>query len=180
MIQIRSFADVAHRADICAAIDRIFFENAATPDFSGEEERRNYRALWLDRYLQNFPESCWIAFDDNGDGDITGYLAGSLVSDRSPLPGPDYYRLFPDNFVEKYPAHMHVNVRSDRQGQGIGRELIDAFRAHCREKELAGFHAVTAANRCPAHFFTRCGMAVQARVLWHNSWIVFIAEHLAS
>lgn len=178
MIQIRCFADIAHKSGIRAAIDNIFFDNAATPEFSDEDERRGYRALWLDRYLRHFPESCWVALDDNGDKDTIGYLAGSLISDKSPLPGPDYYRLFPDNFVEKFPAHMHVNVRSDRQGEGIGRELIEAFRVHCREKQMAGFHAVTAASRCPAHFFTRCGMTVQARILWHYRWIVFIGEQL--
>lgn len=179
MIHIRCFADVAHISEIHAAMDKIFFNNAVTPDFSDERERHEYRVLWLDRYLQHFPESCWIAFDGTCNDDIVGYLAGSLVSNRSPLPGPDYYRLFPANFVEKFPAHMHVNVRRNMQGKGTGRELIDTFRAHCREKQLPGFHAVTIANRRPAHFFTRCGMTVQARVLWHYRWIVFIGEHLA-
>ena len=178
MIHIRRFADVAHREDVREAIDKIFFDNAATPHFFDEPSRRLYHELWLQRYLRHFPESCWVAIDEDHNGDIVGYLAGSLVSDSAPLPGPDYYRLFPANFVEKFPAHIHVSVRSGWHNQGIGRLLINAFRTHCREKQMAGFHAVTVANRCPAHFFTHCGMEVQARVIWHESQIVFIAEKL--
>jgi GNAT superfamily N-acetyltransferase len=176
MIRIARFAEVGDNEAVRADLDRIFFENAATPEFFDEESRRAYHDFWLERYLRHAPESCFIAFDDGGE--IAGYLAGSLVSDREPLPGPEYYRLFPRNFLEKFPAHVHVNVREGKRGQGMGRRLIEAFRAHCRENRMAGFHAVTRANRRPAHFFVRCGMAVQARVLWHNRQVVFVGEQL--
>ncbi|MBX2805355.1 MAG: GNAT family N-acetyltransferase [Hyphomicrobiales bacterium] len=178
MIHIRRFADVAHRQDVRTAIDSIFFDNAATHHFADADSRRHYHDLWLQRYLRHFPESSLVAMNEDGPGEIVGYLAGSLVSDRPPLPGPDYYRLFPDYFIDKFPAHIHVNVRKDSHNKGIGRMLIDAFRLHCRDRRAPGFHAVTRSNRCPAHFFTRCGMDIQSRVLWHESQIVFIAEEI--
>lgn len=176
MTRIERFADIGNDAGVRETLDRIFFENAATPDFFDEESRRAYHDFWLERYLRHAPESCFIAFD--GNGELAGYLAGSLLSDREPLPGPDYYRLFPRNFLEKFPAHVHVNVRDGKRDQGIGRALVDAFRNHCRENNMAGFHAVTRANRRPAHFFVRCGMTVQARVLWHERQVVFVGEQL--
>ena len=178
MAQIVCFADVGHSAGVRAAIDKVFFDNAATSEFSDEVSRRDYHDLWLGRYLRHFPESCWIAFEENNDNAIIGYLAGSLVSDTPPLPGPDYYRQFPSNFIEKFPAHLHINIRQDRHVQGTGRALIDAFRTHCHEKQMAGFHAVTIASRTPADFFVRCGMTVQARILWSDRRIVFIGEKL--
>jgi GNAT superfamily N-acetyltransferase len=176
MTRIVCFADIGHSADVREALDRIFFENAATPDFFDDDSRRAYHDFWLRRYLQHSPDSCFIAFDESDE--VAGYIAGSLLSDKEPLPGPDYYRLFPGNFLEKFPAHVHVNVRESKQGQGIGRTLVDAFRTHCRENRMAGFHAVTRANRRPAHFFVRCGMTVQARVLWHYRQVVFVGEQL--
>jgi GNAT superfamily N-acetyltransferase len=176
MARIASFTEVGDSAAVRAEIDRIFFANAATPEFFDEESRRVYHDFWLERYLTHAPASCFIAFDDSDE--VAGYLAGSLLSDREPLSGPEYYRLFPRNFLEKFPAHVHVNVREGKQRQGMGRALVDAFRAHCREHGMAGFHAVTRANRRPAHFFVRCGMAVQARVLWHNRQVVFVGEQL--
>lgn len=176
MTKVFRFADLAQRADVSAAIDRIFFENAATTGFSNEHSRSRYRDLWLGRYLRHFPESCSVAFDDRGN--VAGFLAGALISDEPPLSGPDYYKLFPGNFVEKFPAHLHVNVRHDMHRQGIGRALIDEFRAHCRNEKMRGFHAVTIANRYPAYFFVNCGMEVQARIEWYGSNIVFIAASI--
>jgi GNAT superfamily N-acetyltransferase len=178
MTQIRCFAEIGHGAEVRAALDTIFFDNSATREFDDEVSRRKYHDLWLGRYLEHFPESCFVAIDESDHGGVIGYVAGSLLSDREPLPGPEYYRLFPANFLEKFPAHMHVNVRKDRQGQRIGSALIGAFREHCRERNMAGCHAVTVAHRCPATFFVRCGMTVQARVQWHYREIVFIGERL--
>ncbi len=104
------------------------------------------------------------------------YLAGSRVSDRDPLPGPDYYAVFPRGFVDAYPAHLHVNVREDCRGQALGARLIDAFRAYCLSQKTPGFHAVTAAGSPAAHFFGKCGLLPCAAADWRDRRLVFMGE----
>jgi GNAT superfamily N-acetyltransferase len=109
---------------------------------------------------------------------VAGYLAGAFVSDRDPLPGPDYYALFSPALILAYPAHAHVNVRDDARGQRIGSKLIAAFRALCVEKQIVGLHAVTTADSRAARFFIGCGLAERAQAHWRGRPIVFLGESL--
>jgi GNAT superfamily N-acetyltransferase len=157
-------------------IETIFFANAGTKDFASEEEREAYRELWLGRYLRHCPAGCFVAL--TGNATVAGYLAGALISNRDPLPGPDYYGLFPPELIAAHPAHIHVNIREDVRGQRIGARLIAAFRALCLEEHALGLHAVTAANSRAANFFMQCGMAQQAEANWRGRRIVFLGERL--
>jgi GNAT superfamily N-acetyltransferase len=161
-----------------AGIEAIFFESAATTDFRSEEERAAYRELWLGRYMRHCAEAFFVALD--GEGAVAGYLAGSLVSDRPPLPGPDYYTDFPRALLEAYPAHLHVNIRKDVRGQAIGSKLVDAFRAYCVDRKSRGFHAVTAAGSDAARFFSKCGLLPCASANWRDRRIIMLGEALGS
>jgi GNAT superfamily N-acetyltransferase len=153
-------------------IDAIFFGSASTQDFASPEARADFRDLWLGRYLQHFPDWCFVALDDGGAA--AGYLAGSPVSNHPPLPGPDYFSAFPPELIDAFPAHMHVNVRADSRGQRIGEALVYAFRQRCADGGLPGFHAVTAADGAAAAFFSRCGLAERARVDWRDRRLAFL------
>jgi GNAT superfamily N-acetyltransferase len=161
-----------------AGIEAIFFESAPTKDFRSEEERAAYRELWLGRYMRHCAEAFFVALD--GEGAVAGYLAGSLVSDRPPLPGPDYYTDFPRALLEAYPAHLHVNIRKDVRGQAIGSKLVDAFRTFCMDRKSCGFHAVTAAGSDAARFFGKCGLLPCAAANWRDRRIVMLGEALGS
>jgi hypothetical protein len=114
----------------------------------------------------------------NTETKLLGYLAGSLFSDREPLPGPDYYALFPPELIAAFPAHVHVNVRENVRGQQIGSALIGAFRALCIQRQVQGMHAVTTAESRAAAFFMRCGMAERAAAEWRGRRIVLLGEML--
>ncbi|HEY7646809.1 MAG TPA: GNAT family N-acetyltransferase [Hyphomicrobiales bacterium] len=157
-------------------IEAIFFANAGTKDFASEGERDAYRELWLGRYLRHCSAASFVALTE--DATVAGYLAGALVSNRDPLPGPDYYALFSPALVAAHPAHVHVNIREDVRGQRIGSKLIAAFRALCAEKQIAGLHAVTTAGSRAANFFMQSGMAQQAETSWRGRRIVFLGERL--
>ena len=161
------------RAAAQAGAEAIFWESAGTRNFAEECERAAYRALWFGRYLEHAPHAFFLAFA--GDGAVAGYLAGSRISDGPPLPGPDYYRLFLPALIARHPAHLHVNVRADRRGAGLGGVLVAAFLAHCAASGIPGAHAVTAAGSRAAAFFQRCGLALQAEANWHGRDLVFLA-----
>jgi GNAT superfamily N-acetyltransferase len=161
---------------VVAQVDAIFFASAATKEFASEEARAAYRELWLDRYRQRCPNEFLVALDASGD--VAGYLAGTLFSNRDPLPGPDYYAAFPAGIVEAFPAHLHVNVREDLRGRGVGAMLVDVFRDACREHGSGGLHAVTAADSRAANFFARCGLSDRAQTRWKGRRLAFLGETL--
>jgi GNAT superfamily N-acetyltransferase len=158
------------------AVDAIFFASAATQTFASDEARSAFHDLWLGRYLRHFPDWCFAALD--ADGEVCGYLAGSPVSDRPPLPGPDYFVAFPAELVAAFPGHIHVNVRADCRGQGLGEALVETFRRQCAARGVPGFHAVTASGSRPARFFAKCGLAPRATVTWRDRSLVFLGGEL--
>ena len=175
MWRIAAIADADGPA-LMPQIEAIFFGNAATRSFTCEAERAAYHDLWLGRYVRRCPQQFLVAA--NADGEVAGYLAGALMSNREPLPGPDYYDGFPAALIEAYPAHLHVNVRHDFRGRTVGSALIEAFRAICREHDAPGVHAVTAAGSRAAAFFTRCGLDERATADWRGRALAFLAAPL--
>ena len=157
-------------------IEAIFFDSAATKNFASEAERAAYREFWLGRYRQHCPQEFLVAA--NPRGEVVGYLAGVLLSNREPLVGPDYYAGFPAALIDAYPAHLHVNVREDHRGRNVGSTLIDAFRALCRSNDACGIHAVTAAGSPAAAFFVRCGLTARATTDWRGRPLAFLGESL--
>ncbi|MEJ2117248.1 MAG: GNAT family N-acetyltransferase [Alphaproteobacteria bacterium] len=155
-------------------IDAIFYEAAARKSFADEKARARFHDIWLGRYLRHCPEDCFLALDD--DSRVVGYLAGTLISNADPLPGPDYYALFPSGPITTHPAHIHVNVRKEARGNGTGTLLVAAFAHHCMASGVSGFHAVTMANSRSEDFFKNCGMRNLADTTWNGHPIVFLGR----
>jgi GNAT superfamily N-acetyltransferase len=172
MWRIAALADVDGPA-LMPQIEAIFFGSAATTTFASEADRAAYRELWLGRYVRHCPQQFLVA--TTAEGEVAGYLAGALFSNRDPLPGPDYYDAFPAALIDAYPAHLHVSVRHDFRGQALGSTLIDAFRAICHAHNAPGLHAVTAAESRAAAFFTCCGLNERATADWRGRRLYFLA-----
>jgi GNAT superfamily N-acetyltransferase len=173
IICLTEFADPAKAA---AEAEAIFWESARTRQFASAAERAQYRDLWFGRYLDHARGEFFLAF--GAGGAVTGYLAGSRISDAPPLPGPDYYALIPPGLVARHPAHLHVNIRADRRGTGVGAALMRGFAEHCLANGAPGLHAVTAAGSRAAAFFAKCGLAPRAEIAWRGRALVFLATRL--
>src|ERR1700743_2333111 len=106
-------------------------------------------------YLAHAPQCCFVVEDDAGVG---GYVVGTAdtrafeevlarawwpaLRARYPDPGKDaktpderMQRLIhrpartPARIVEPYPAHLHIDLLPRLQGRGLGRRLLDRWRA---------------------------------------------------
>lgn len=166
-------AELRERGAALAGAEAVFWQTAGTASFAGEAERAAYRDLWLGRYIAHAAGEFFLVLSPAGA--VIGYLAGSLVSDAPPLPGPDYYALFPPALMQRYPAHLHVNVQADSRSAGVGAALVRAFLDHCRRHGSPGVHAVTAAGSGSAAFFERCGLSPRARAEWRGRELAFLA-----
>lgn len=138
-------------------------------------------------YLVRDPSWCWIAADDQG---VAGYLvatpdsrafAGWMNDDWLPAvrglyppreepswtPFEAWIRktihapaAFPD-FVDAYPAHLHIDFLPRAQGQGLGTRLVAAFQAKLRAEGLSGFHlGVGTSNTKAQAFYAKQGFQV--------------------
>ncbi len=167
---------IENRKNLLEQAEAIFWDAAPIRNFAEEEARADYRELWFGRYEQNAPEEFLLALGE--DNEVRGYLAGALVSNTPPFPGPDYYDLFRPRLIERHPAHLHVNIRAYLRNTGIGGELVRAFYKHCRSKKVEGVHAVTLAGSRPAAFFERRGLSPQGKVEWRGRPLVFLGRRL--
>lgn len=60
--------------------------------------------------------------------------------------------------VDDYPAHLHVDLLPELQGQGLGRELIDRLRAELTDRGIRGLHlSMDPANVAARAFYDRLG-----------------------
>lgn len=172
MARIVRLTDLADAARELAGAEIIFWDSAGTTTFETAKARAAFRELWFGRYVEHAPGEFFLALGEAGD--VRGYLAGSLVSDAPPLPGPDYFALFPPELIVRFPAHIHVNIRADQRSVGLGGKLVCAFAGHCRTAGVPGFHAVTADGSGSAAFFEKCGLASRATANWRGRDLAFL------
>ncbi len=175
--RIFAFHEFEDLDDASAAIDEIFFTTSNKRTFAGDKERSAFRERWLGRYLERWPQWCFVACEDGGE--IIGYLAGCP---DNPATSPDfadhrYYTLFEDE-CRRFPAHLHINVLPVARGRGAGNALIEAYAKKCAEGGLPGFHAVTADGNRNNRFFEGCGLSAQAKGTWNGSGLVFFGRAL--
>ena len=61
-------------------------------------------------------------------------------------------------YADGYPAHLHIDLLPELQGQGWGRRLIETLVAALRERDVAGVHLVASAGNAGAiAFYPRLG-----------------------
>ncbi len=60
--------------------------------------------------------------------------------------------------LDQYPAHLHIDLLPEAQGQGLGRRLIDTLRARLHERGVGGVHlTMDATNTAARTFYDRIG-----------------------
>lgn len=74
-------------------------------------------------------------------------------------------------FGDTYPAHLHIDLLPELQGQGVGRRLIDTLIAALRARGVSGLHlAADVRNTSAAAFYERIGFT---RIPSHADVIAF-------
>jgi ribosomal protein S18 acetylase RimI-like enzyme len=140
-------------------------------------------ADWLTNYyVEHEPQSLWVARSDEIiAGYLTGCLdtrkcgrvmkrevlpkviAGALA--RGALWHAEAWRLLlgflatallggvPTVDLERYPAHLHINLRQGFRGRKIGARLVDHFRRQVVEAGGAGIHVMTLGHNAAGRRF---------------------------
>lgn len=137
-------------------------------------------------YLVRDPSWCWVAADDAG---VAGYLVStpdtrSFVEwmNRDWLPAVQ--GLYPQtaaewsgfetwlrslihapatspDFVDEYPAHLHIDFLPRAQGQGLGTRFVGSFLDQLKTQGIPGFHlGVGTTNTKAQAFYAKLGFRV--------------------
>ena len=176
-MRIDRLADQPNWKSFLPIIDNIFFATSRVQIFADDQVRNSFKARWLDRYVNNYIDSLFIARTD--DGALIGYLAGCL---ENPVLNPlfndlSYYKAFAP-FCALYPCHLHVNVNADYRNHRVGAALIEAFATQASNVQAPGMHIVTNEGARNIRFYEHNGFRVLSVTCSKGARVVFMGRQL--
>jgi len=155
-------------------LKKICVETASPAFQANEKTREAVCVLFNDYYTDHEPESIFVAVGD--DNIPFGYiLCGKDAQRMIRLMHVEYLPKlvgFKDEeiawyegylqsnlrYIDKYPAHLHIDILEGHQRQGIGHQLVDALVTHLKEKKIKGlFLIVSRDNEKGVCFYRKYG-----------------------
>ena len=143
-------------------------------DTAYEPIERNYLLnSYCDYYIDNEPETCFAAVDENGTAQ--GYIIcapdfGRFIKRAKPYisqakkSGFDHYyegiaeRVVLRLFSRSYPAHFHIDINEGFQGEGTGTRLMNTLLETLKNKNVRGVMLITGSGNDGAiRFYKRFG-----------------------
>lgn len=155
-------------------------------------------------YVDRHPDLSWVVESD--DGRTIGYIVATDDTDafeewfrdewwpqfaeRFPRPAEPKtreekvidgaYQRGPgrDPNAAEYPAHLHIDLLPETQGQGLGRRLIETLFAELTARGVRGLHlGMDPANEGAAAFYERIGMKRLPAAVGDQSYGVKFESH---
>lgn len=176
---VSRYSEVAGRMPLAAALDAIFFEASHTKAFESEAVRAAFRRRWLGRYLEWRPDLAHLLFVDGrlSPETLAGYVIGAHDDPalNSQYDDIGYFHLIAD-VTGQFPAHLHINLRSDMRGRGLGSLLVSRFVADAAAAGIAGVHVVTGAGLRNVGFYRRNGFDFTHTFAWKGKDLVVLGR----
>ncbi|MGD9667944.1 MAG: GNAT family N-acetyltransferase [Hyphomicrobiaceae bacterium] len=176
---IARYSELADPANLQHPLDSIFFEASHTKTFESTALRDAFRMRWLGRYLEARPDLAHILFVGGriAPETLAGYVIGAhddpARTDRYDDIG--YFHLLAD-VTPLYPAHLHINLRHDMRGLGLGSVLVERFVEDVSAAGLPGVHVVTGAGLRNVGFYRRNGFTFEHGFGWKGKELVFLGR----
>ncbi len=173
------YSELADPDHMQQSLDAIFFEASHTKAFESVQLRDAFRRRWMGRYLEARPELAHVLFVGGriAPETLAGYVIGAhedpALSDRYDDIG--YFHLLND-VTRHYPAHLHINLRKDVRGMGLGSTLLECFVADVAAAGLAGVHIVTGAGLRNVRFYKSNGFTFEYEFSWKGKSLVFLGR----
>lgn len=107
-----------------------------------------------DAFEQWFRDEWWPQFDQRFPRVVPAQTREQKIVESAYRRGPGR-----EANAAQYPAHLHIDLLPETQGQGLGRALIDTLFAELRRRGVRGLHlGMDPANTGAAAFYERLGM----------------------
>lgn len=159
----------------CERMRKICYETSS--GFESEKGRTALFALYCDYYINEEPESCFVAVNEQDEA--IGYILCAPSSERydevfnkkyapivkkaSPL---RYLMHVANEFLHRkvkknYPAHLHIDILEEGQRKGTGTRLMDTLIEYLKKNEIKGVYLVCGAgNAKGVNFYKKYGFKV--------------------
>ncbi len=137
-----------------------------------KEQRQFLFLMYNDYYTEKEADNCFVAVNDNDEA--VGYIICSENFDEYKKCFDEQYlpeikklglgcflsakgeMLLHSLFKKEYPAHLHIDITDECQGQGVGTKLVDALCEHLKEKGVNGLMlSCGAANKGAIKFYKK-------------------------
>jgi len=152
----------------------IFIDSSNRKTFEGMDDKRKFFECWVAPYIEKLSKHLWLALDEKQN--ILGYLTGcpDTIEAMKFLKYPGI-NLFND-FFKTYPAHLHINCRSDARGLGIGGKLLNTFFNQLITLNIKGGHIVTSSTAPNIYFYQKMGMVITSERELMGERVVLMAK----
>lgn len=181
-VTFHRWSGLAGRDRLTPALDRIFFAASNTKSFDSDAVRAAFRKRWLGRYLDDMPELAHLMFlaPEPAADALAGYVVGDLAdpAGRARYDDIGYFHLLADK-TRYFPAHLHINLREDARGRGLGSRLLQRFIDDAAGARCPGVHVVTGANLRNVGFYLRNGFAPRHTFAWKGNELVMLGRAVA-
>lgn len=133
--------------------------NSEGPCKISERSQHFILSVYCDYYLENEPENCFVAADENDKA--VGYVICAEDFDvfKKSFVNGYYTRLKKwefrrrksalksivphEKYKAEYPAHLHIDVLPEYQRLGLGHKMTNALLEHLKEKGVSGIMLTT-------------------------------------
>lgn len=139
---------------------------------------RNFAlAVYCDYYIENEPENCFVAVDENDKA--IGYVICAEDFDKFKKHFVEEYypriqrwefkrrksalrSIIPhEKYKEEYPAHLHIDVLPEYQRIGLGHKMTESLLEHLKKKGIKGVMLTTwIRNEKGRGFYDKYGFAL--------------------
>jgi ribosomal protein S18 acetylase RimI-like enzyme len=104
---------------------------------------RAYQGRWLPKLTARYGSAADIP-------EPSGSLVARALAPESMLPSPD--------ILQRYPAHLHINLVAEARGRGFGNSLMQRLFSQLRRALVPGVHLSYGTQNVGAgHFYARLG-----------------------
>lgn len=154
-------------------VQKICLDDAGCQN-SSEDTKKFILIMYCDYYIEQEPENCFVAVDDNDNA--IGYIICAENYEK-------YARIFNELYLPKaaaisakryvdakldmlshsmfkkqYPAHLHIDIDERYHRLGIGTLLMSTLISHLRKKNIGGVMLVCGAeNKQAINFYNKNG-----------------------
>ena len=154
-------------------VQALCIENAECNDAS-DELKQFILLMYCNYYIEQEPENCFVAVDDADQA--IGYIFCAqdceyyekrftdIYLQQTMALGLKYYidakldLITHSMFKKHYPAHLHIDIFNDYQGQGIGGALLQTLKKHLMAKGIMSCMLVCGADNAGAiRFYEKNG-----------------------
>lgn len=153
------------------AMEEICIKTAPQNQCDTEKRRKNILYLYNRYYTRAELENCFVAANEQDRavgyilcaGDYTAYKKGFFHNEFKQIAKLGFFKavaargevLFLKPFARRYPAHLHIDILPEYQGNGVGTRLMQALICRLKEKQTGGVMLCVAASNTGAVSFYR-------------------------